>query len=73
MSMNLDPTNPTAKLLSKKELASYLGVSKSTIERLVRGRKIPFYRIGGSVRFSIDEVMAYIQKNRVEVIDAENL
>lgn len=73
MSMNLDPTDPTVKLLSKKELASYLGVSKSTVERLVRGRKITFYRIGGSIRFRMDEVMAYIQKNRVEVIDAENL
>jgi len=57
-------------LLSKKELAKYLGVSTKTIERKINEGKIPFYKIGKILRFdqnSIDELLKNCRRNSKEV------
>ncbi|MCX8075270.1 MAG: helix-turn-helix domain-containing protein [Clostridia bacterium] len=48
-----------------KKLAEYLGCSESAIRKLVREKKIKFFRIGSKITFNIDDVNEYIleQKN----------
>ena len=69
MSVSFDPI---IKMLDKKDLMRLFKVSKSTIERMVRSRQIPFYKIGGTIRFKQDEVVSFMQRNRVETIDVKN-
>ena len=54
-----------SQLLTPSDLAKMLNISMSTVYRLVEKRLLPFYKMGGSLRFKIDEVMAYIAKCRV--------
>jgi len=56
------------KLLSPNDLAKILNISKPSIYRLIEGRTIPFYKIGGSLRFSEKDVIKYLEKNRIEEI-----
>ncbi len=69
MSVSFDPI---IKMLDKKDLMRLFKVSKSTIERMVRSRQIPFYKIGGTIRFNQDEIVSFMQRNRVETIDVKN-
>ncbi len=69
MSVSFDPI---INMLDKKDLMSLFKVSKSTIELMVRSRQIPFYKIGGIIRFNQDEVVSFMQRNRVETIDIKN-
>lgn len=52
--------------LSPDQLAKLLKLSKATVYRLIEKRALPFYKIGGSLRFKHDEVMEYVQKCRVK-------
>jgi excisionase family DNA binding protein len=38
-------------LLTVKDVATVLGVSLATVYRLTLGRKIPFLKVGGQLRF----------------------
>ena len=44
------------RLLNSNELAEYLGVAPQTIRIWVSQKKIPFLKIGSSVRFSNNEI-----------------
>ena len=53
-------------LLSKKELAKYLGISTKTVERKIAEGLIPFYKIGKVLRFdqeSINELLKHCRRN----------
>lgn len=52
-------------LLTIEEVRSRLNVSISTVRRLVRDEKLPAYRVGGQLRFKLEEVTAYIDAQRV--------
>ena len=54
------------KSLSTQEVAQILHVSKSTIYDLIRRGEINSYRIGRKVRFTQDDVDAYIARSRHE-------
>ena len=54
------------KSLSTQEVAQILHVSKSTIYELIRRGEINSYRIGRKVRFTQDDVDAYIARSRHE-------
>lgn len=56
------------KLLSPSDLAKILNISRPSVYRLIEGRTIPFYKVGGSLRFSEKDVIKYLEENRVEVI-----
>ncbi len=47
-------------LFTKKSLCAYLGVSQSTLDRLVGAGKLASCRIGGQVRFRPDDVEEFI-------------
>ena len=54
------------KSLSTQEVAEILHVSKSTIYELIRRGEIHSYKVGRKVRFTQDDVDAYIARSRHE-------
>jgi excisionase family DNA binding protein len=56
------------KLLSIKDLIKLFNISKTTAYRIVEGRKIPFYKINGVLRFSEKDIVKYLEENRIEQI-----
>ena len=49
--------------ITTKQLAQHLGMSTAAITNL-RGKKIPFYKIGGRILFKKEEVDEFIAKSR---------
>jgi len=54
------------KLITPNELAEFLQISKSSVYLLAETRKIPFCKIGGSLRFRKNDIDEYIQKSTFE-------
>lgn len=50
---------------SPEELATFLGLSKSTIYRLAYKRLLIAYKVNGSLRFDKNEVNDYIKAGRI--------
>jgi excisionase family DNA binding protein len=63
-----DCFKPDVELLTIAEVAELLRISVPSVRRLQR-RRIPFIKIGGSVRFTKDDIMSYLAKQRVEAVD----
>jgi excisionase family DNA binding protein len=55
-------------LLSSDELAEYLGISVSTVYRLVESRQIPFYKLGRGLRFKQEDISKFIDDNRTDTM-----
>ena len=55
-------------MITPRELAVSLHISRTSVYRLIDQRKIPFYKIKGSIRFKQDDVMSYLENNRIEPI-----
>ncbi len=49
-------------IITVKELAHELRVSRKTIYNLVYRRKIPFIKVGGALRFRRDEIEEWLKK-----------
>lgn len=54
------------KLLTIDEVAEMFRVSKATVYRMIESRLIPFYKISRAIRFSEDEMIAYLESQRVK-------
>lgn len=66
--MSADP-NSSIKLLTVAEVADILKISASSVRRLQQARHVPFMKVGGSIRFSKDDILSYLEKMRVEPVD----
>ena len=55
-------------LLTPREAADMLRLSKASIYRLVEKREIPFHRVSGSLRFSQKDLEEYVSRGRVEAV-----
>ncbi len=51
---------PVQRMLTKDDTATYLAVSKRTLDRLVKAGELPAYRIGGHRRFRIEDIDSFI-------------
>lgn len=51
-----------------EEVAELLSISKVTAYRLIEKREIPYYKVGGGLRFSREDILDYLAKNRTEPI-----
>lgn len=60
---------PICSLLSPVELARILNISKATVYRLIEKRSLPFFKVGGSIRFDTKDINAYLGKNRIKPVD----
>ena len=54
------------QFLSPKELKDVLGISLPTVYRLIDSRKIPVFKIGNSLRFFRDDIITYLESNRID-------
>ena len=66
--MSIDAV-PSPGLLTISEVADLLKLSVSTVRRLQRQRKIPFVKVGRSVRFARGDLAMYLERGRVGAID----
>ena len=48
------------RLMTKREISEYFGISERTIEVWMRRRYIPYIKIGQSVRFRVATVLRYV-------------
>lgn len=54
--------------LTIKETAALIGLSVSSLYKLVSSRKIPVYKPTGRLLFSREEVVAWIEKGKQDVV-----
>ena len=52
-------------LITKNVLAKLLSVSVSYIDKLVRDKNIPYYKIGRCIRFRVGEVVEWLRSRRL--------
>jgi len=52
-----------ARLLTPKEAADYLSVSRRTLKRLVTEKSISAVRIRGSMRFRFEDLLSFVEQN----------
>ncbi len=52
------------RILTVRELATYLRVSMSTIYRLTRDKELPAFRVGGDWRFKLDEIEKWTRERQ---------
>lgn len=58
----------TIEFLSTEQLALFLGLSKTSVYRLMSQRRIPFYKLGHNVRFKRADVLEYLERNCIKSI-----
>ncbi len=51
---------------NKNEAAMILGVTVSTINWLLRKKLLPHHKIGKHVRFTLQDLLEYLKKSKVE-------
>lgn len=61
-------TPPAPGLLNPRQLARYLNVSVGHCYRLVQERRVPFIRIGGSVRFRLEAIERWLEAGEVPTV-----
>lgn len=58
-------------ILTPDELAKFLSISKTTVYRLIEKRQIPFTKVGGGIRFRMEDITTYLDQNRVESLNVQ--
>ena len=53
-----------------RQVAARLGVSATTVYRLSERRLLPFYRVAASLRFAPEDVDDFLDRQRVETMEA---
>lgn len=56
--------------ISRKQLAAFLGISLSTVDRLLKNREIPHLKIRGMILFEKAKLSEWLNKHEV---NAENI
>lgn len=52
----------TKEICDIQDLSSYLKVSVSEVRKLVREKKIPFFRVGNRLRFDLKSINIWLEK-----------
>ena len=60
--------DPYIRYLTKREIARIIGKSPRAIEYMMRGRVIPFIRLGRNVRFKLAAVEKALEKLTVQEV-----
>jgi hypothetical protein len=72
MVAKVEAFNPKYKLLTERQVAEWLGVNVSLLQRMrytPPKDPIPFTKIGGSVRYREDHVIKWLERNTFDSID----
>lgn len=62
--LNIEPNPLDDRYISKAELAERMNVSTRTIETWMRQNKVPFEKIGRTVRYHWGDVRNYLARQR---------
>jgi uncharacterized protein (DUF2267 family) len=63
----IENVNEIESLICERDAAAMLSVSFEVLRKRLRPqRKIPYLRIGNSIRYSVKDVNAFLKKCRVE-------
>ena len=65
MAVERHDTGALPSLFTLDEVAAFLRVSKTSVYRLVERRELPFCRVGRTLRFSQEDLDAYLRARRV--------
>jgi excisionase family DNA binding protein len=57
-----------SRLLNKRELGEFLGKSLRSVDRLIYSRRIPFLKVGGAVRFRLEDVERALDRFMVKEV-----
>lgn len=60
----------TKEICDIQELSGYLKVSVSEIRKLVREKRVPYFRVGNRLRFDLKKINNWLEK--LEKIEAKN-
>jgi excisionase family DNA binding protein len=61
------PQGPTrGRPLTLPEAAAYLNVAERYMRRLVTDRRIPYFKVGRLLRFSAEDLDAFLEASRIE-------
>lgn len=52
------------------DVAAHFGVSEKTVRRWLKGTEIPHRRVGGVIRFNLDEVDEWAKAGAAEAAEA---
>jgi excisionase family DNA binding protein len=66
--MSID-SDSTLELLTIVEVAELLKISVSGLRHLQQQRRIPFFKVGGRIRFTRSDIRSYLEQRRVSPID----
>lgn len=61
----------TNNICGIKDLSKYLDISESEIRKLVRGKMIPYFRLGNRIKFRLTEIEKWIKQ--LEENEGKNL
>ena len=56
--------NETGVVMTASDVAEFIHLSTDQVYRLVRSGDLPHTRVGGSIRFFREEIVAYLKANR---------
>lgn len=56
----------TKPFFSPKDLKEILGISIPSIYRLIDSRKLPAFKIGKSLRFSKEDIIEFLENQRID-------
>ena len=62
-------TAPVREILDIEETADYLRLSVNTVREKVRLRQIPFFRVGGTIRFRRSKLDRWVDRSEVMVVE----
>ncbi len=57
--------DPAIDLLTIPEVSQFLTISVSGVRRLQQRRHIPFFKVGGSIRFAKRDLVSYLARQRI--------
>ena len=52
----------TKEICDIQDLSSYLKVSVSEVRKLVREKKVPYFRVGNRLRFDLKKINNWLEK-----------
>ena len=61
----LDTMNEERKnICGVKEVATYLNISESGVYKLVREKRIPYFKVLSCLRFDLNEINSWVEKSQ---------
>jgi len=60
-----EKAKPVREILTLEEAADYLRISPHTLRDKIRTRKLPFYKVGGSIRFRRSKLDKWVDRNEI--------